>query len=127
MSKPRLKQFVTASVKLGGGSVILAILLFSISIVEHIRNQNVAAYSLVFIAALFFCVGTYLAWSEERDQYEREVATNAKPDLQLELLAAFWDPTRIPGTNELQLNIYAYMRVTNLREPETLIKSGSLS
>src|SRR5437016_5108122 len=49
----------------GGGSVILSILLFAVTIFEHSKNHNVAAFWLGVLAVVFFCGGSFVAWNKE--------------------------------------------------------------
>jgi len=62
-------RFIKAAGLLGGGSVVLAILLFLITIIEHIRDHNVEVFYLVLLAAVFFCFGAYQAWHDENRKY----------------------------------------------------------
>ncbi len=64
-------EFVVAAGVLGGGSVILAIVLFVIAAIEHFRDRNVAAAWLFIIACLAFCFGAFSAWNQERESVER--------------------------------------------------------
>jgi hypothetical protein len=127
MANFRPFEFIRAAGKLGATSVALAIVLFVISIVEHEREKNFPVYWFICLAALFVAIGAYLAWSAERDKWEEEKAKNQKPLLTIELIAAFFDVSKIQGTQNLQVHIYTYLRVANLRDPCTLIKDGSLT
>lgn len=70
MAKSRPIEFIQATGKLGGGSVILAILSFGITAWEHVKDHNVVASVFGFLSIIFFCFGAYWAWSEERDKRE---------------------------------------------------------
>jgi hypothetical protein len=60
-----LWAFFLAAGELGGGSVILAVVLLVISIIEHLRDENIAARWLAGVAGLAFCFGAYQAWQAE--------------------------------------------------------------
>lgn len=77
MKSIRFFRFVRAAGSLGGGSVGLAILLFGISIEEHIRDKNVPTYWLILTAAVAFTFGAYRAWASEHEAYTNEVEKNA--------------------------------------------------
>lgn len=49
----------------GGGSVVLAIILFAIAIWEHASGKNIATWWLELIAVLVFCYGCLVAWYKE--------------------------------------------------------------
>jgi hypothetical protein len=66
-------------------SVILAAILLGVSIYEHARDKNVVAYIFVVIAALVFCVGAFIAWSEENKKYLAEKAKHDAPNFQLNI------------------------------------------
>jgi hypothetical protein len=119
-------RFVQAAGIYGGGSVGLAIVCFVISIIEHFIDKNINEYWFVLAGAAFFAFGAYTAWAREHDAYTAEVEKNAKPSLKIELNGSFFDVSKIPNKNELQTHIYAYLRVTNLTTPETVIKDGTL-
>lgn len=61
-----LWDFFLAAGFLGGGSVILAIILFTVAVIEHYRDRNVGATWLFVIGCLAFCFGAFSAWQEER-------------------------------------------------------------
>jgi hypothetical protein len=121
-------KFLKAAGYIGLGSVGLAIVLLAISIDEHLRDKSVPSYWLMFIAAVAFAFGAYRAWAAEHEAYQNEVAENAKPSLQIEMMGVFFDVSPNPDLQQLQvrLHIYTYLRVTNLTTPETIIKDGHL-
>ena len=121
-------KFLKAAGYIGLGSVGLAIVLLAISIDEHLRDKNVPSYWLMLIAALGFAFGAYRAWATEHEAYQSEVAKNTKPSLQIEMAAVFFDVSPNPDVPQLQvrLHIYTYLRVTNLTNPQTIIKDGYL-
>lgn len=119
-------RFIKATGRFGGGSVVLAIVLFGISIYEHLIGKNVPAYWLVLAAGVFFVVGAYDAWLSADKAFARESAKSIQPLLRIELVRAFFDVSKSENRNELQTYIYAYLKVTNLNTPETLIEDGSL-
>lgn len=120
-------KFLKAAGSLGVTSVALSFVLFAVSIVEHERDKNLPAYVFICLAPVFFAFGAYLAWSAERDNYEKEEEKNQKPDLAIELRAAFFDVSQIPLTQNVQVHIYLYLSVANLRQTPTRIRSGSLT
>jgi hypothetical protein len=61
----QIVRFVKAAGSIGGGSVGLAIILFGISIYEHLMDKNIPAYWLVLAAAVFFTFGAYRAWLDQ--------------------------------------------------------------
>jgi hypothetical protein len=119
-------RFVQAAGTIGAGSVALAIVLFGVSIYEHLRNKNLPAYWLLFTAAVFFSFGAYRAWATEHDALSCEREKNAKPLLKIELAGALFDVFRVPHRNEIQVRVLAYLKLTNLNSPETLIRDGTL-
>lgn len=119
-------RFMRAAGTVGLGSVSLAIVLFAISIYEHLRDKNVPAYWLLFAAAVSFCFGAYRAWASEHEALTREVGKNVKPLLKIELAGSLFDVAKVPHRNELQVHVFAYLKVTNRHDPETLIKDGTL-
>jgi hypothetical protein len=120
-------KFIKAAGTLGATSVALSVVLFIISIVEHVVGGNLQAYWFSYLAPVFFAFGAYLAWSAERDELEKEMGKNQKPLLNIQLIKAFFDVSKIPGTQKIQVHIYTYLRVANLRETRTLIKGGVLT
>ena len=126
MSRTPLFRFLKAASWFGGGSVALAIVLFGISIYEHLMSKNTSAYWLVLLAAVFFAVGAYGAWRKTEQSLQRETAKSIQPQLRVELIRAFFDVCKSENNNELLTYIYAYLKVTNLNTPETVIKDGSL-
>lgn len=126
MASFRPLKFLKAAGTLGITSVALAVVLFAVSIVEHVRDKNVPAYVFIYLAAICFAVGAYMAWSAEADKLDEERAKNQKPLLKVELIAAFFDVSKVPGTQDAQVHVYAYLRVANLNDAPTLIKSGVL-
>jgi hypothetical protein len=127
MRSLRPLEFIRAAGALGGTSVALSVVLFVVSMVEHKRDKSVPAYWFICLAPLFFAIGAYLAWSAERDKLEEERAKNQKPLLKIEMRAAFFEVSPVQGTQRLQVHIITYLRVTNLSEPRTLIKCGTLT
>jgi hypothetical protein len=122
----QILRFLRSAGNFGWGSVALAVVLFGISIEEHFRDKNAPAYWLVLVAAVSFTLGAFRAWANDHEAYENEVAKNARPRLMIELAASFFDLSRLPNTNDIQVHVLAYLRVTNLNSPETLIKDGTL-
>jgi len=112
-------KFLKAAGSIGGGSVVLAIVLFVISIEEHFRNKNVNAYWLLLIAAIAIAFGAYRAWAAQSE-------TNTKPNLKIELTGALFEVSHMPHTQDTLIRIYAYLKVMNLSTQETIIKDGSL-
>jgi hypothetical protein len=86
--------------------------------------QRILYAVLAFLAAWF---AAYRIWLREYNRAETELQRNALPELKIELLAIFWDVSKIGNTNDLQIHVHAYLRVTNVREPETIIKGTKLS
>ena len=123
-----LIKFLKAAGNIGLGSVGLAIVLLVISIDEHLKDKNVSAYVLVLAAALSFAFGAYRAWANDHKAYMDEIEKNTKPLLKIELKASFFDISKVPDKQTLNLliHIYAYLKVTNLTSPETVIKDGTL-
>ena len=124
--KLRVFQFIKATGRLGGGSVALAIVLFGISIYEHLIEKSLSAYWLVLAAGVFFAIGAYDAWASADNALAREIDKNTKPLLKIELVRAFFDVSKVANENQLQTHVYAYLKVANLNTPATLIKDGSL-
>jgi high-affinity Fe2+/Pb2+ permease len=79
MAKPRPIEFLVTAGLLGGGSVVLAIILFIVAVTEHFRDHNVAASIFAGLTVVFFCLGAYWAWDRERDKYEAEVTRHGTP------------------------------------------------
>jgi hypothetical protein len=122
----RFLRFIQAAGSIGLSSVGFGIVLFIIAIIEHVKDKNLPVYWLVAPAVLFAIYGAYRAWGTEHVAYEREVAKNLKPLLKIEVQGSFFDVSRIPDTQKIQVHIYAYLKVTNLTAAETTIKDGSL-
>lgn len=122
----RILRFVQAAGSLGAGSVVLSIVLLGISVEEHLRDKNVPAYWLLFAAVIAFTFGAYRAWANENEALADELEKNSKPLLNIELAGTFFDVSKVPNKNQLQVHVYAYLKVTNLNSPETLIKDGTL-
>lgn len=121
-------KFLKAAGYIGGSSVVLAIVLFAVSIWEHFADKNVNAYWLVFIGVLAFTFGAYRAWASEHEIYESEVAKNSRPSLRIEMPGVFFDISTPPVQKlVVLLHVYAYLRVTNLTPTETTIKDGYLT
>lgn len=76
-------RFVVAAGTWGLLSMIAALALFTIAVVEHIRDKNVTSYVLLVFAALVFCFGSFLAWLEEHKKYEMEKNKHDNPNLVL--------------------------------------------
>ena len=76
--------------------VLIAAILFGISIYEHANNKNVGFYVFVCTAALAFCVGAYIAWSKENRKYEEEKKKHDEPNfgLRIETIITHWDAER---------------------------------
>jgi hypothetical protein len=85
-----LSFFRTAGL-LGGGSMILATILFVVSVVEQFKDRNVPAYWLLLAAALAFCFGAYSAWEKEDRALKDEKAKNGLPLLHGEAKVVFWE------------------------------------
>lgn len=85
--------FLAAAGIYGVASVLLAAILLVISIYEHARDKNVVAYVFVVIAALTFCVGSFVAWLEENKKYEAEKAKHDEPNfgLRIESILTFYN------------------------------------
>jgi hypothetical protein len=68
--------------RIGGGSVILAIILLGVTFVEHSKGHNVETFWLGMLVIVFFCFGACVAWDKERKKYERELAKNENPEIE---------------------------------------------
>jgi hypothetical protein len=119
-------RFVKAAGVAGITSAGLGLVLFAIAIIEHINDKNVPVYWLLGVGVLSLLVSSYRAWATEHEAYLNEVAKSSKPSLKIEMPGSFYDISRIPNTNKIQLHVCAYLKVTNLTAPETLIKDGYL-
>ena len=80
-------QFLVAAGKIGITSVIAALVLLVVSIVEHVHGANLASYVLACAAALMFGAGAYAAWGKEHEQYETEKAKHDNPNLELNVVS----------------------------------------
>ena len=85
MGKWKVFEFLRTSGVLGGGSVTLAIVSFFLSGYEHYKDHNVTAVVFAILTIVFFCFGSFLAWSKERDRFESEVAKHGNPSFELKL------------------------------------------
>jgi hypothetical protein len=87
MGKWRFYEFIKTAGALGGGSVILAILCFGITLVEHVKDHNVSASIFGLLTILFFCFGGYQAWNVERDERIKieKKYLDEKPQIGLEI------------------------------------------
>ncbi|HXT86279.1 MAG TPA: hypothetical protein VN745_04575 [Verrucomicrobiae bacterium] len=88
--------FLAAAGAYGVASVVIAFILFFISVYEHAHNQNVAAYVLILVGASIFCIGAFIAWSAENNKYEVEKAKHDAPnfDLIIESILTLYNPTQ---------------------------------
>jgi hypothetical protein len=93
---PRPREFVTAAGLYGGGSVILAIVLFGVSFIEHFRDHNVSSWWFGIIGMISFCAGSYIAYDKERDKYEKEVFKNGKPEIKCHVNRAYVERISLP-------------------------------
>lgn len=127
MKRFRLFLFLRSAGKLGFASATAGLILLLISDLEHVRGNSLASYSFLLVGPLLFAFGAYMAWSTEHERWKAEIERNTKPDLRIELLATFFDVSKLPGTNDSRIHIYAYLRVTNASQPETLITGGRMN
>jgi hypothetical protein len=81
-------KFLNASGKIGGGSVIFAIVLFMVAIWEHYRQKNIPASLLIAAGITFFCYGCYIAWLKELQEKEHIVSSLEKPDIKLDVVGS---------------------------------------
>ena len=88
----RIPRFFAASGRLGGGSVAFAVVLFSVSIYEHVNDRNIPAYWLEGLGVLAFCFGALVAWNEEHKKLIAEMNKNQKPLLEGEIVEAYIGP-----------------------------------
>ncbi len=90
----RFLAFIAAAGNYGVASVVIAAVLLTISIYEHTRDKNVVSYVFVVIAALVFCIGAFIAWSEENKKYEAEKAKHDEPNfgLRIESIITHYNP-----------------------------------
>lgn len=85
----RFLQFIKTAGGIGGGSVILAIACFAITVEEHLSNRNVPAAVFGFLTVGFFCFGAFQAWNKEREarvELERRYF-DERPELVLEIIS----------------------------------------
>ena len=87
MHARRFIQFLISAGSAGVTSMVVALVLFVISIVEHVRGANLTSYVLVCVAALMFSVGAYSAWAKEHEQYESEKEKHDNPNLELNVVS----------------------------------------
>jgi len=88
MTKWLFVRFLKASGRIGGGSVIFALILFGIALWEHHFGRNVPTLLLVAVGVGFFCYGCYLAWLKEMQDKEKVIASIESPDF--DLLLSGW-------------------------------------
>jgi hypothetical protein len=96
MEKNRFFEFIQTAGLLGGGSVLLSIILFGITIWEHVKGENIASAVLGVLVIVFFCVGAFIAWLQERKKFETEALKHEQPNLKLTLhdVLTNYDPNR---------------------------------
>jgi len=70
-----LLRFFKDAGYIAGGSVLLAITLFAVSILEHAKNRNVDTWWLWFIAITLWCYGCVVAWYR---QYKKVLDRDAE-------------------------------------------------
>jgi hypothetical protein len=70
-------NFILAAGYIGGGSVILAVVLLIVSMIEHQRERNLSAQMFFLIACFAFCFGAYMAWHK---QYEKTLRVQTTLD-----------------------------------------------
>lgn len=68
-------EFVRTAGRIGGSSVLLAVISLGITAFEHWQSHNVAASVFGTLGILFFCYGSFVAWGQER---EKRIAFEAK-------------------------------------------------
>jgi len=87
----RFTAFLKGAGTYGGGSVVLAILLFAVAIGEHVKDKNIGVGWLEWIAIVFFCFGAYKAW-DNTDKRLQESTRQLKahlPNVIVEILSAY--------------------------------------
>ncbi|MGO8935185.1 MAG: hypothetical protein ACLPLZ_02445 [Terracidiphilus sp.] len=75
-----LGRFIYSAGYFGGGSVIVAVILLAIAVIEHIKGKNVEAKWFFIVACLAFCLGAFMAWKDADNNLQ--VETHDKSDLQ---------------------------------------------
>jgi hypothetical protein len=103
----------------GPPSIPLAILALYTSVPALRIAYGTGAVILGFFSA-------YRVWRGEYDRAERELARHTRPQIVPEVLACFWDVSKLEGTNVLQTYIYAFIGLVNLTDVDTLIKQYEL-
>lgn len=85
MRIPRWLEFIRTAGLLGGGSVLLAVVLFAIGIWEHYKEKNVPSMWLVATGVCSFAYGLYQAWAKERDAKEVALSQIESPEFDFQL------------------------------------------
>lgn len=64
--------------------------------------------------------------AREYQRAETEICRNERPELKIEIQSLLWDVSKEEKSNKLQVEIYAYLRVTNIRTTLTTLKGATL-
>jgi hypothetical protein len=127
----RFGQFLKAAGTYGGGSVLLAILLFGISIGEHIKDKNVSVGWLEWVALVFFCFGAYKAW-DNTDKKLRDANTlldETKPRIEGKIWLGYLDAGKLHEGQKWDdvatgCTITLYIDATNLNNQEAWFRAA---
>jgi hypothetical protein len=89
LNEHRIIGFLRTAGRLGGGSVVLAVILFVITGYEHFANHNIVATYFTVLGVVFFCIGAYLAWLKEHKSFlnlqEKMMADAPRMSIEIEL------------------------------------------
>lgn len=87
----RFIEFVKSAGTIGGGSVLLAIALFGVTIGEHVWEKNVAVGWLEWLAMTFFCFGAYQAWNNTDKKLQSEIRKQAGARIEGKIVLGYLD------------------------------------
>src|SRR5271154_6779209 len=80
-------KFFTDAGYYGGGSVLLAIILLGVTLVEHARRQSIQSFWFYILIVVFFCIGSLVAWHKEYKVAQKYL--DEQPRLGLQIRSQF--------------------------------------
>jgi len=80
-------KFLTDAGYYGGGSVLLAIILLGVTLVEHARGRSVQSFWFYILIVVFFCIGSAIAWHKEYKVAQKYL--DEQPRLGLHIVSQF--------------------------------------
>lgn len=113
----RFTAFLKGAGTYGGGSVVLAIILFAVAIGEHAKDKNIGVGWLEYLALGFFCFGAYKAW-DNTDKRLQESIRQLKaqlPNVVVEIISAYILPRKNNADCFVQVRLHNVVPNTRAR------------